>query len=76
MGVGISTTNFCYLQCDESNCGKKMHHYGERVLKQMARLLGWENRGEQWFCPDCAKRIEQETSHKGMADKPMETSVL
>ena len=76
MGVVTSMTNFCYLQCDNSNCRKKVHHYGEMILKQMARLLGWENRGEQWLCPSCVKRAEQVPGNRETPVNIMETPAL
>ncbi len=75
MGVEIALTEFCHIQCDELNCGKKVHHYGEQVLKQMAKLLGWKNMGDKWLCPLCAQKNEQETSNRAMAEKAIESLV-
>jgi hypothetical protein len=56
--MGLMTTGgkFCYIQCDERDCGKKVHHYGEEILEQSARLLGWENRSNKWACPSCLEK--------------------
>ena len=75
MGVVIEMTNFCHLQCDGLNCGKKMHHYGEQILTQMAILLGWENRGAQWLCPHCAKGSVQEPRKGSTTEKAVESPI-
>lgn len=65
MGLVATGSNFWHIQCDKHSCGKKLHHYGEEILKQSARLLGWEFSGEEWACPSCVeerrKRIEGST---------------
>jgi hypothetical protein len=65
MGLAGAGRKFCYIQCDESDCGKKLHHYSEEILNQSARLLGWENSRDKWACPSCTekrrKRIEGST---------------
>lgn len=73
MGVVISMTKFCHLQCDGHNCEKKVHHYGEQILTQMATLLGWENRGDQWLCPHCAQSRAQEPIKGSTTEKAAET---
>jgi len=55
MGLILTTGNFCYVECDSRNCTKKMEHVDERVLRQLAGLCGWESRGDQWMCPNCAE---------------------
>jgi hypothetical protein len=55
MGLVAIGTKFWHIQCDERNCGKKLHHYGEEILKQSAKLLGWENRHNKWACPSCTE---------------------
>jgi len=65
MGLVATGRNFWHIECDERNCAKKVHHYGEEILKQSARLLGWENRHNKWVCPSCSgerrKRTEGST---------------
>ena len=55
MGLIRTMGGFCYVECDTRNCNKKMEHVDERVLLQLAELCGWENRGNEWICPNCAK---------------------
>ena len=61
MGVVTAMTQFCYIECDVPDCRKKVHHYGEQILTQMAKLLGWEHRGEKWLCPHCVESTRQGT---------------
>lgn len=51
-------SNFCYLECDERNCNKKVEHTNEQDLKTLAELIGWKKNHTHWFCPKC------NTSHK------------
>ncbi len=54
MGIVRTMGQFCYIECDEHNCSKKIEHIDENILKQLARICEWENKGPQWLCPDCA----------------------
>jgi hypothetical protein len=56
MGIIRTMGKFCYVECDLPNCNKKMEHIDEKVLKELAKLCGWMNRGNQWMCPECAER--------------------
>ena len=53
MGLIKTISNFCYIECDMSNCNRKMEHIDEVILKQLAGLCNWENQDGQWMCPDC-----------------------
>ncbi len=55
MGLIRTMGGFCYVECDTRNCTKKMEHVDEKLLRQLAGLCGWENRGNEWTCPNCAK---------------------
>ena len=55
MGLIRTMGNFCYVECDAGNCTKKMEHVDERLLLQLAGLCGWETRGKEWICPNCAE---------------------
>jgi len=59
MGIIRTMGKFCYVECDLPNCNKKMEHIDEKVLKELAKLCGWMNRGNQWMCPECAERAKQ-----------------
>ena len=59
MGIIRTMGKFCYVECDLPNCNKKMEHIDEKVLKELAKLCGWMNRGNQWMCPECAERTKQ-----------------
>jgi hypothetical protein len=60
MGLVATGRKFWHIQCDERDCGKKVHHYGEEILKQSARLLGWVYSGDRWACPSCVERRRKE----------------
>ena len=55
MGLIRTMGKFCYVECDTQNCTKKMEHIDEKLLRQLAGLCGWERRGNQWICPNCAE---------------------
>jgi len=56
MGLIKTISNFCYIECDMSNCNRKMEHIDEVILKQLAALCNWENQDGQWVCPDCLNK--------------------
>lgn len=60
MGLVTTTGNFCYIQCDRINCNRKMEHVNTKLLKELARLCGWDRRGRRWTCPDCAEKAGSE----------------
>lgn len=59
MGIIRTMGKFCYVECDLPNCNKKMEHIDEKILKELAKLCGWMNRGNQWTCPECSERAKQ-----------------
>ena len=59
MGIIRTMGKFCYVECDLPNCNKKMEHIDEKVLKELAKLCGWLNRGNQWTCPGCAEKAKK-----------------
>ena len=59
MGIIRTMGKFCYVECDLPNCNKKMEHIDEKVLKELAKLCGWMNRGNQWLCPECSERTKK-----------------
>jgi hypothetical protein len=64
MGIIRTMGKFCYVECDLPNCNKKMEHIDEKVLKELAKLCGWMNRGTQWMCPECSERTKQQQKKK------------
>jgi hypothetical protein len=56
MGLIRASGRFCYLQCDALNCNKKMEHFDKRTLRSLAKLCGWEERGDEWICWNCAEK--------------------
>jgi len=56
MGLVKTMGGFCYVECDDQNCNKKIEKNDEKALKQLAEVCGWESRGDQWTCPECAKK--------------------
>ena len=46
------------LSCDGFDCNKKVETHNEMTAKDVARLSGWKNKGDQWMCPTCGKRGE------------------
>lgn len=59
MGIIRTMGKFCYVECDLPNCNKKMEHIDEKILKELAKLCGWVNRGNQWTCPECSERTKK-----------------
>jgi hypothetical protein len=58
MGLVTTVGNYCYVQCDRRNCNKKLEHVDLKLLKELARVCGWERSGTQWTCPTCSERAE------------------
>jgi len=56
MGIVRTMGKFCYVECDDQNCTKKMENNDEELLKQLAKLCDWENMGTKWICPDCSEK--------------------
>ncbi len=56
MGIVRTMGKFCYVECDDQNCTKKMENNDEDLLKQLAKLCGWEINGTRWACPDCVEK--------------------
>jgi len=76
MGLIRTMGGFCYVECDTRNCNKKMEHVDEKLLRQLAGLCGWENRGTEWTCPTCAKiPSKAKTASEGRADQFQEMSI-
>lgn len=63
MGLVTTTGNYCYIQCDRMNCNRKMEHVDLKLLKDLARLCGWNHIGRQWTCPSCAEKAEPGKGH-------------
>ncbi len=77
MGIIRTMGKFCYVECDLPNCNKKMEHIDEKVLKELAKLCGWVNRGNQWICPVCAEKSTLKTTpskKKKKSKKPAKSS--
>ena len=55
MGLIKTSGNYCYVQCDRLNCNRKMEHVDLKLLKELARLCGWERDADRWTCPNCAE---------------------
>ena len=60
MGIIRTMGKFCYVECDSANCNKKMEHIDEKILRELAKLCGWVNRGNLWTCPTCSERVKQQ----------------
>jgi len=71
MGLIKTISNFCYIECDMSNCNRKMEHIDEAILKQLAALCNWENQDGQWMCPDCLSKIGLKTKTKAKVKVPV-----
>jgi hypothetical protein len=56
MGLVTTVGNYCYVQCDRRNCNKKMEHVDLKLLKDLARLCGWERSDSQWTCTSCSEQ--------------------
>jgi|GEM_PF-976992 hypothetical protein len=75
MAIVTAPGRFCYLECDEPACGRKIYQYHERVVQELALLSGWKNRGASWICPACAEksgrtrvRPSWQAAHQEVAD--------
>lgn len=62
MGLTVTTSNYCFVQCDGPRCAKKIENVDKKALLRLASLCGWEQRGELWLCEDCVKRVDQGSS--------------
>jgi len=56
MAIVTAPGRFCYLECDEPACSRKIYQYHERVVQEVALLSGWKNHGASWICPACAAK--------------------
>lgn len=56
MAIVTAPGRFCYLECDDPACGRKIYQYHERVVQELALLSGWKNLGASWRCPACAEK--------------------
>ena len=74
MGIIRTMGKFCYVECDLSNCNKKMEHIDEKVLKELAKLCGWMNRGNQWVCPGCAEETKKKRKKPTKSSRKTDSS--
>ena len=64
MGLITTLGNFCFIECDELNCSKKIEHVDINLLKEISALCGWKERGRRWRCPECnAKMLREGSEH-------------
>ncbi|MEW6442991.1 MAG: hypothetical protein AB1640_18805 [bacterium] len=56
MGIVTATSRFCYIQCDRASCSRKIYQHHEAVLRELARLTGWQDRDGSWLCPACVAK--------------------
>ncbi len=64
MGIVKTMGGFCYIECDTQNCNKKIEQNDENALKQLAKICGWENKGDKWACSDCVEKQAPKTKKK------------
>jgi hypothetical protein len=74
MGIIRTMGKFCYVECDQPNCNKKMEHIDEKVLKELAKLCGWMNRGNQWVCPGCAEETKKKRKKPTKSSRKTDSS--
>ncbi len=55
---------FCYIACDRRNCTRKIEQNDEEALLQLAKICGWERRGDRWVCSECVKKEPPKTGKK------------
>ncbi len=70
MAIVTAPGRFCYLECDETTCGRKIYQYHIEVVQEIARLSGWNKRGASWKCPACSERNGR--ARLGTPEKPAE----
>ncbi len=56
MGMVRTIGRFCYVECDDANCNKKIENNDEGVLMQLAKMCDWKNTNTKWLCPDCIEK--------------------
>ncbi len=66
MGLVKTMGRFCYVECDDQNCNKKIEKNDEDALKKLAEVCDWESRGDRWLCPECVKKepVKKKTSSR------------
>ncbi len=55
MGLITTLGKFCFIECDNINCNKKMEHIDQKLLKELAMLCGWKYAERRWLCPNCSE---------------------
>ena len=58
MGLTVTTGHYCFVRCDGPRCTKRIEHSDEKALLRLVKLCNWEQRGNLWFCEDCAKQVD------------------
>ncbi len=74
MGLITTAGKYCYVQCDHLNCNRKMEHVDLKLLKDLAKLCGWEHRGDEWTCPSCARQAGR-TKRAKTNERPLRTEL-
>ena len=62
MGLTVTTGHYCFVRCDGPQCTKRIEHSDEKALIRLVKLCEWEQRGNLWFCQNCAKKIDHRPS--------------
>ncbi len=75
MGIIRTMGKFCYVECDLPNCNRKMEHIDEKVLKELAKLCGWMNRGNQWICPECTAKTKKKRKKPTKSSQKTDSSL-
>lgn len=77
MGIITTMGKFCYVECDEPNCSKKIEksRSDETMVKELAYLCGWKNKGEQWICPTCSEKEKSKKKVKKAPRSPQKTAI-
>ena len=71
MGLVKTMGTFCFVECDMRNCNKKIEQNEEKALKQLAKLCGWEERGDRWICSECVKKETKRKAKKSPRSKKL-----
>ena len=58
LDIGFVKTmgGFCYVKCDDRNCDNKIEQHDVDALKNLAKICGWERRGQRRLCPECVNK--------------------
>lgn len=58
MGLVTTMGKLRIIKCDGFGCNKKIESWDEKMVRNLALLIGWKTTDNRWFCSECAKKEE------------------